>query len=490
MNTAGDIDVIAIGNALVDVIAHHDDDFVAGFGLDKGTMHLIDEARAATLHGAMGPAIEVSGGAAANTAVGVASFGRVRALRGQGQGRLVGRGVRAPSALHGCRLRHATSGRWPSDGTLSDHGHARCAADDEHVPRCVGGAVPGRHRRSADRARQDSFPRGVSVRSTGRPGGFSGRVAHVACGRAEGCAQPVRPVLRRPSPAGVPRPGGASRGRALRERGRDLLAVRGGRLRRCAGAGSRVVCDRRVDPQRAWLSASLPARKFTSSTPFGSIPWWTRRVRATSTRPGSCTGSAAATISRPADRLGSLAAAEVISHVGARPATSLAELAASHRPPELGEPRSQTSRDEEVERLGREGLWRLLVLRVPQARGDAGRGALRRPRRRRGDRSPQCREGAGPGPDPELWGNVGLVPRPAGRPRRAPKLRGRGLQRDLHRYVVDPGRRPSTACASGRVGDDAGALDGIARLGVRLARRAIEEGGRANECAVAFAISE
>ncbi|MDQ3381077.1 MAG: adenosine kinase [Actinomycetota bacterium] len=75
MSEASDIDVIGIGNALVDVITHEDDDFLAEFGLAKGTMHLIDEARAQSLYDAMGPGIQMSGGAAANTAVGVASFG-------------------------------------------------------------------------------------------------------------------------------------------------------------------------------------------------------------------------------------------------------------------------------------------------------------------------------------------------------------------------------------------------------------------------------
>ncbi|MDQ3085660.1 MAG: PfkB family carbohydrate kinase, partial [Actinomycetota bacterium] len=75
MSGASAIDVIAIGNALVDVITHEDDDFLDEFGLAKGTMHLIDEARAQSLYDAMGPGIQVSGGAAANTAVGVASFG-------------------------------------------------------------------------------------------------------------------------------------------------------------------------------------------------------------------------------------------------------------------------------------------------------------------------------------------------------------------------------------------------------------------------------
>jgi sugar/nucleoside kinase (ribokinase family) len=70
-----DIDVVGIGNALVDVLSHASDDFLGGQGLVKGTMLLIDEARADALYAAMGPGIEMSGGSAANTIVGVASLG-------------------------------------------------------------------------------------------------------------------------------------------------------------------------------------------------------------------------------------------------------------------------------------------------------------------------------------------------------------------------------------------------------------------------------
>ena len=70
-----ELDVIGIGNALVDVLSHADEDQVARQGLVKGTMHLVDEARARTLYEAMGPGVEMSGGSAANTVVGVASFG-------------------------------------------------------------------------------------------------------------------------------------------------------------------------------------------------------------------------------------------------------------------------------------------------------------------------------------------------------------------------------------------------------------------------------
>jgi sugar/nucleoside kinase (ribokinase family) len=69
------IDVLGIGNALVDVLSHATDEFLAGERLAKGTMHLVDEARARRLYAAMGPGVEVSGGSAANTIVGVASFG-------------------------------------------------------------------------------------------------------------------------------------------------------------------------------------------------------------------------------------------------------------------------------------------------------------------------------------------------------------------------------------------------------------------------------
>jgi sugar/nucleoside kinase (ribokinase family) len=69
------IDVTGIGNAIVDVLAHADDAFLKAHGLAKGTMALIDEARAAELYAAMGQAVEVSGGSAANTLSGVASLG-------------------------------------------------------------------------------------------------------------------------------------------------------------------------------------------------------------------------------------------------------------------------------------------------------------------------------------------------------------------------------------------------------------------------------
>jgi sugar/nucleoside kinase (ribokinase family) len=72
---AGLFDVVGIGNAIVDVLAHAEEGFLAQHGLNKGTMTLIDAERATALYGAMGPGIEVSGGSAANTIAGLASLG-------------------------------------------------------------------------------------------------------------------------------------------------------------------------------------------------------------------------------------------------------------------------------------------------------------------------------------------------------------------------------------------------------------------------------
>jgi sugar/nucleoside kinase (ribokinase family) len=76
-------DVVAIGNALVDVLASADDALLSEHGMVKGSMDLIDSARADVLYAAMGPGTEVSGGSAANTVVGVASLGSRAAYIGR-----------------------------------------------------------------------------------------------------------------------------------------------------------------------------------------------------------------------------------------------------------------------------------------------------------------------------------------------------------------------------------------------------------------------
>ena len=76
-------DVLGFGNAIVDVIARADDAFLAEKKLAKGAMMLIDEARADALYAAMGPGTESSGGSAANTMAGIASLGGTGAFFGK-----------------------------------------------------------------------------------------------------------------------------------------------------------------------------------------------------------------------------------------------------------------------------------------------------------------------------------------------------------------------------------------------------------------------
>jgi sugar/nucleoside kinase (ribokinase family) len=81
--TRADFDVIGIGNAIVDVVSHAEDDFLAANGIEKGAMTLIDAARAEQLYAQMGPGLEISGGSAANTMAGLASLGGAAAYVGK-----------------------------------------------------------------------------------------------------------------------------------------------------------------------------------------------------------------------------------------------------------------------------------------------------------------------------------------------------------------------------------------------------------------------
>ena len=75
--------VLGIGNAIVDIIARTDDHFLEAHGLSKGHMQLIDADQADRLYEAMGPGLEMSGGSAANTCAGLASFGGRSAFIGR-----------------------------------------------------------------------------------------------------------------------------------------------------------------------------------------------------------------------------------------------------------------------------------------------------------------------------------------------------------------------------------------------------------------------
>jgi sugar/nucleoside kinase (ribokinase family) len=110
--TAPSLDVVGIGNAIVDVVARADDAFLARHALAKGAMTLIDEARAEALYGEMGPGIEASGGSAGNTMAGLASLGGKGAYVGKVRDDQLGGVFRHDMTAIGVRFgtRAATSG--------------------------------------------------------------------------------------------------------------------------------------------------------------------------------------------------------------------------------------------------------------------------------------------------------------------------------------------------------------------------------------------
>jgi sugar/nucleoside kinase (ribokinase family) len=93
------IDVLGLGNAIVDVIAEADDDLLDRLALARGTMTLLEEARMRELYGAMGPALEMSGGSCANTMAALAALGADVAYIGKVQrdqlGEIFGHDIRS-----------------------------------------------------------------------------------------------------------------------------------------------------------------------------------------------------------------------------------------------------------------------------------------------------------------------------------------------------------------------------------------------------------
>ncbi len=103
-------DVLCIGNAIVDILSRTDDSFLETNGIVKGAMNLIDAERAELLYGRIaGPATEMSGGSAGNTAAGVASLGGRSAYFGKvatDHRAVFSRMISARKALH------STPARW------------------------------------------------------------------------------------------------------------------------------------------------------------------------------------------------------------------------------------------------------------------------------------------------------------------------------------------------------------------------------------------
>ena len=173
--TSATIDVVGIGNAIVDVIAHADERFLADESLAKGAMTLIDAARAEALYAKMGPAIESSGGSAANTMAGIASLGGRAAIS-----------ARCATTCSGEVFRHditATGIRFDTPPAATGPGTARClilvTQDGQRTMATYLGACVELGPEDIDRgligAGADHLSRRLSVRSAAGPGGVPQR---------------------------------------------------------------------------------------------------------------------------------------------------------------------------------------------------------------------------------------------------------------------------------------------------------------------------
>ncbi len=139
-------DVLGIGNAIVDVLSRTDDDFLAKQAMRKGSMSLIDEARAAEIYDAMGPAIEISGGSAANTIVGVAGFGARAAFIGRVKDDSLGKAFAHDIRAAGVDFDTAPSADGPSTGRC----YVLVTPDGERTMHTFLGAAQDLHPRDID----------------------------------------------------------------------------------------------------------------------------------------------------------------------------------------------------------------------------------------------------------------------------------------------------------------------------------------------------
>ncbi len=134
-------DVLGIGNAIVDVLARADEDFLLRQRMRKGGMALIDADRAEAIYQAMGPAVEVSGGSAANTIVGVASLGARAAFIGKVKDDLLGRAF-----AHDIRAAGVTFATTPAaDGAPTGRCYVLVTPDGERTMNTFLGAAQDLH---------------------------------------------------------------------------------------------------------------------------------------------------------------------------------------------------------------------------------------------------------------------------------------------------------------------------------------------------------
>jgi sugar/nucleoside kinase (ribokinase family) len=320
-------DVLGIGNAIVDVIARAEEDFLLKQAMRKGTMALIDEARAEAIYDAMGPAVEMSGGSAANTIVGLASLGARSAFVGKVKDDVLGRAF-----SHDIRAAGVTFATAPAAGGAST---GRCyvlvTPDGERTMNTYLGAAQDLHPADIDAemiaASAITYLEGYLWDPKNAKDAFlkAAKIAHeaerkVALSLSDAfCVDRWRDEFLQ----------------LMRSRTVDLIFANEGELQslyqtadfNSAIAALRADIDVAVvtrsekgclvlGPDGAEAVPAFPVDRVVDTTGAGDL-----------FAAGFLCGLARGADDRDCGRLGVLAAAEVIQHIGARPETSLQDLA-------------------------------------------------------------------------------------------------------------------------------------------------------------------
>jgi adenosine kinase len=323
-------DVLGIGNAIVDVIARAEDDFLVRQKMQKGTMALIDEQRAEAIYDAMGPAIETSGGSAANTIVGLASLGARTAFIGKVKGDELGRAF-----THDIRAAGVAFDTPPaSDGPSTARCYVLVTPDGERTMNTYLGAAQDLHPNDVDddavaaasitylegylwdpKNAKDAFLKAAAAAHR------AGRLVALTLSDAF-CVDRWRNEFLQ----------------LVRSRTVDLLFANEAELRslyETADFDAAVAALRNdarfavvtrsekgcivIGPEKTEAVPAFPIARLVDTTGAGDL-----------FAAGFLFGIAKGSDHQTAARLGALAAAEVIQHLGARPETSLKGLAQEH----------------------------------------------------------------------------------------------------------------------------------------------------------------
>ena len=323
-------DVLGIGNAIVDVIARTDDDFLVAQKMQKGGMALINEPRAKAIYAAMGPAIQISGGSAANTIAGIASFGARAAFVGKVKDDEVGRIFRHDITKAGVTFETKAA----ADGPSTARSYIMVTPDGERTMNTFLGAAQNLHPGDIDEASVASaaiiYLEGYLWDPKNAKQAFL-KAAKIAHGASRMVALTLSDAFC------------VDRYRAeflalLRDGVVDLLFANEAELKSLYETADfdTALSALRKDAKLAAVTRSekgciVVSREKAEAVPAAAVAKVVDTTGAGDLfAAGFLTGIARGRDHVTAGKLGALAAAEVIQHLGARPETSLKALAADN----------------------------------------------------------------------------------------------------------------------------------------------------------------